>query len=322
MAPRIVLLSTGGTIAAGAADRAATTGYSLDDGPAPDALLHAVPELARLADIRAVAVCRISSADAAMPFMLDLARRIAALLAQDDVDGVVVTHGTDTLEETAWFLHLTVRSSKPIVLTGAMRPGTALGADGPMNLLAAVSAAAAAEARGHGVLVVLNDRIHSARLVRKAHTTAPDAFTGGEIGTAMAGAIRVLARPEGRHTTRSAFDALRLPDRLPAVVLLPAYAELPPAMLHLAAEGAGGLVLACTGNGSLPASLVPAVEALLAAGLAVVRSTRTLGGAVTWETLPGLRSGIHSPQKSRILLALALTLTRDAGAIQAIFDDH
>ncbi len=312
------MLTTGGTIASSTGQRSATTGYELADG-GPASLLSAVPELADIADICPEAFCTVASPDMTPALMLSLAQRLSAVLARPDVDGAVVTHGTDTLEETAWLLHLTLRTDKPVVLTGAMRPASALGADGPMNLLSAVRVAADPAAHGRGVLVVVNDRILGARLVRKTHATAPDAFRGGEIGLLAAGATVFTARAEGRHTSASQFDAAAI-EVLSAVEIWLAYpgASVAP-VTAVRSGGAAGLVIACTGNGSLSRPVREAVEAEIAAGLVVVRASRTLEGAVCWTGLPGIPAGLHTPQKARLLLSLALTQTSDPAALEAVF---
>lgn len=316
--PRLALLTTGGTIASSAGQRSATTGYELADG-GPAAMLVAVPELADIADIEPEAFCTVASPDMTPALMLRLAQRLSALLARPDVDGAVVTHGTDTLEEAAWLLHLTLRTGKPVVLTGAMRPSSALSADGSMNLLSAVRTAADPTAHGRGVLVVVNDRIHGARLVRKAHTTLPDAFRGGEIGQLAAGTPFFIAFADGRHTKTSQFDATEL-GVLPPVEIMMAYpgASIAP-IARYRADGAAGLVIGCTGNGSLSGPVRDAVEAEIAAGLVVVRASRTLEGAVCWTGQPGIPAGLHTPQKARLLLSLALTQTSDPAAIEAVF---
>lgn len=319
--PRLALLTTGGTIAAVADRRAATTGYRIGDA-GPATLLDGLVELDEVATMLPEAFAAVQSIDVTPEFMLRLAQRVAALLSREDIDGVVVAHGTDTMEETAWFLHLTVRTTKPIVLTGAMRPASALSADGPMNLLSAVTVAADPAARGRGVLVVLNDRIHGARLVRKAHTTAPDAFKGGEIGLIAGGRPIFVASVEGRHTSASGFDATAL-GSLPIVEIVLAYAGASTAPIEATRQGgAAGLVIGCTGNGSLSASFRAAVEAAIEEGVIVVRSSRTLDGASCWPGLPGITAGLHTPQKARLLLSLALTQSRDPAAIEAMFADY
>src|SRR5258706_131362 len=179
--PRIAVLATGGTIAGSAADAANTAGYQAGV-VGVDQLLAAVPSLSAVAQIHAEQVASIDSKDMSLALWTTLAQRVNALLSTDEIDGVVITHGTDTLEETAYLLHLTVKSTKPVVLTAAMRPATALSADGPLNLLNAVTVAASGAAHGQGVLVAFNNRIHSARDVVKTSTFAVDAFQSPEVG--------------------------------------------------------------------------------------------------------------------------------------------
>ena len=324
-APCVALLATGGTIASAAAGRDATTGYALHGGGVA-ALLDAVPELADVARLLPEQVFDLASPDITLAAMLHLAKRVATLLARDDVDGAVVTHGTDTIEETGFLLHLAVRTRKPIVLTGAMRPASALSADGPMNLLQAVRVAACPEAAGRGAMIVMGDRILSARLAGKTDATAPDAFRGGALGRVVAGRPLFTARPEGRHTLHSGFDALSI-ETLPAVDVLHCYADMPPSLFDAVTAGRpAGLVLACTGNGSLPKAVRSLVQQVLDAGIAVVRASRTGGGegggAVSWRGLPGIPSGLLSPQKARLLLSMALTSTAELPELDRMFQEY
>ncbi|MBU6489224.1 MAG: asparaginase, partial [Burkholderiales bacterium] len=179
--PRIAVLATGGTIAGSAADAAQTSGYQAGV-VGVDRLLAAVPALSQVARIEAEQVASIDSKDLDVALWTTLGARIAELAAREDIDGIVITHGTDTLEETAYALHLTVKTDKPVVLTAAMRPSSALSADGPLNLLGAVTVAGSQAARGQGVLVAFNNRIHCARDVVKTSTYAVDAFHSPEIG--------------------------------------------------------------------------------------------------------------------------------------------
>ncbi|MFT3777873.1 MAG: asparaginase [Ottowia sp.] len=322
--PRIALLATGGTIAgAGTGEGAA---YRAAVAPVGE-LIAAVPGLARLADLHAEQLMQIDSADFTDSHLLQLARRVAALCARDDVDGVVVTHGTDTLEESAYFLHLTVPSRKPVVLTGAMRPATALAADGPVNLLHAVAVAAHPSSAGRGVLVVMNEEIHSARDVAKVHTLRLDAFASphGALGGVVEGAPRwwrALARP---HTADSAFDIGRI-DALPLVGLVASHGNLrrEPYDAWVAA-GARAIVHAGFGGGTVPAYLRDAFIGLRARGVLLVRASRVGAGPVIRNATfdddgcGSVAADDQNAPRARLLAALALTRTQDAGEVQAMF---
>ena len=324
--PRLVVLATGGTIAGAANDAASATGYRAGV-LAVDALLSAVPPLTDAYDVRGETICAIDSKDMTDAIWLRLAARVDALLASDDTDGVVITHGTDTLEETAYFLHLTVKSEKPIVLTGAMRPATALGADGPMNLLDAARVAASADARGKGALVVMDGEIYAARDVQKMRTLGDGAFAssaGGALGTVAAGVPVFYRAPLRRHTTRSEFTA----SALPRVDILYGCAGDDGLLVDACVRaGAKGIVYAGMGNGSIPAVAEQALAKAAAAGVAVVRASRTAGGAVAFAAPShdddGLIDGdTLSPQKARVLLRLALAHTNDVKELRRIFQTY
>lgn len=319
--PHLVLLPTGGTIMASASSAGAVTGYAIDQaGP------HLAPDLAALvSDIARLTVdpvARIPSTDMGQVQLLDLARRLARHLADPDVDGAIVTHGTDTLEESALFLDLTLPRGKPVVLTGAMRPAGALGADGPRNLLNAARIALDPAAQGRGVLVTLDDLIIAASAARKRHTTALDAFRpteGGLLGGIVADRVAFMAEAGSRGDSAPAF-ALDTIGALPAVDILYAYQDHPAYLFDAAIDaGVAGLVLACTGNGSLSATGKIGVAKAIAHNLVVVRASRAGSGAVSWEDLPGIMAGSLNPQQARILLMLALTRTRDAAEIGNLF---
>lgn len=179
--PHIVILATGGTIAGTAANNTQTAGYKSGE-LGVQTLINAVPEMNNIARVDGEQVANIGSENMTSDIILKLSQKVNALLARDDVDGVVITHGTDTLDETAYFLNLTVKSDKPVVFTAAMRPASAISADGAMNLLEAVTVAADPNAKGRGVMVVLNDRIGSARFVTKTSATTLDTFKAPEEG--------------------------------------------------------------------------------------------------------------------------------------------
>ncbi|MFT4065671.1 asparaginase [Paraburkholderia sp.] len=331
--PRIAVLATGGTIAGAAADAADTSGYQAGV-VGVDQLLSAVPALSTVARIAPEQVASIDSKDMALPLWTTLAQRINTLLATDDVDGVVVTHGTDTLEETAYLLHLTVKSDKPVVLTAAMRPASALSADGPLNLLNAVTVAAHAAAhgaaRGQGVLVAFNNRVHSARDVVKTSTYAVDAFQSPEIGAlgwVQDGRVefqRGVVRP---HTLASEFS---IDAAWPHVEVVASYAGVSRiAVDALVAAGVRGIVVAGTGNGSIHQSLQQALAEAASRGVAVVRSSRVgsghlmRNGAAADDALGFVSAGSLNPYKARVLLMLALAAgVTGAAALQKVFDTY
>src|SRR5262245_37417916 len=233
--PQIVVLATGGTIA-GAAASDVQAGYKSGQ-VGVDQLIAAVPEAKKLANLRGEQISNIGSQDMNDEVWLKLANRVNELTAMPDVAGVVITHGTDTIEETAYFLNLVVKSRKPVVMTAAMRPATALSADGPLNFFNAVAVAADKNAVGRGVLVVVNDWIHGASSLTKTSTTAVQTFLSpqsGLIGTVAYGKIEFLRAPIGKHTTDSEFS-LDGVTALPRVDIVMAYANMDGALIDAAA---------------------------------------------------------------------------------------
>ncbi|WP_260608508.1 type II asparaginase, partial [Klebsiella pneumoniae] len=233
--PHIVILATGGTIAGSAASNTQTTGYKAG-AIGVQTLINAVPEMSKIAHVEGEQVANIGSENMTSDIILQLSKRVNALLARDDVDGVVITHGTDTLDETPYFLNLTVKSNKPVVFTAAMRPATAISADGPMNLLEAVTVAADPDARGRGVMVVLNDRIGAARFVTKTNATSLDTFRApeeGYLGVVVGGKPQFETRVDKIHTLRSVFDVRQL-KVLPKVVIIYGYQDDPEYMYDAA----------------------------------------------------------------------------------------
>ena len=325
--PNVTILATGGTIAGTGATSTTTVGYTAAT-VGVQALIQAVPEIAKVANVSGEQVFQIASENMGNEHWLILAKRVNALLAQPNVDGIVITHGTDTLEETAYFLNLVVKSRKPVVVVGSMRPSTALSADGPINLYNAVNLAGSPQAVGKGVMVAMNDQIHAARDVTKANTTTTDTFRSTELG--MIGYIqggkpffyRDVTR---KHTVESEFDVSKL-DALPQVDVAYAYANVGDvAVKALVAAGARGLVHAGVGNGSLPAKTKPALVAARSQGVVIVRSARVGQGIVARngeandDQLDFVVSDTLSPQKARILLMLALTKTSNTKDIQRMF---
>lgn len=329
MKPNIVILATGGTIA-GAAASGTEAGYTSGQ-VAVDTLIAAVPQLAELATVRGEQVANVGSQDMQDAIWLKLAERVNALLGTDDVDGIVITHGTDTIEETAYFLNLVVRSVKPVVLTAAMRPATALSADGPLNIYNAVAVAADPEAAGRGVLVVINDDIHGARGMTKTSTTDVQTFVSAErglMGATHFGKNRYFRHPYRKHTTQSEFS-VEGRATLPRVDIIYISAGVSPDLIDAAVEhGAKGIVTAGVGNGNMTAEALAAVQRATRSGVAVVRSTRVTSGTVGRDVeidddaIGTVASGELNPAQSRVLLKLVLLRTQQANQIQAYFDQY
>ena len=327
--PTVVVLATGGTIA-GAAGSDVQAAYKSGQ-VGVDQLLAAVPQTKKIATLRGEQISNIGSQDMNDEVWLKLARRVNELAAMSDVAGIVITHGTDTIEETAYFLNLVVKSRKPVVLTAAMRPSTALSADGPLNFFNAVAVAANKDASGRGVLVVVNDWIHGASSLTKTSTTAVQTFLSpvrGLIGTVAYGEVEFYRGPVGRNTMTSEFS-LDGVTTLPRVDIIMAYENMDGALIDAAAAaGAKGLVIAGVGNGNMTESAVKALAAQSKKGIVSVRSSRVLTGRVgrnvelNDDELGFVASLEHNPQKARVLLRLALTKTTDAKQIQRYFDEY
>lgn len=327
--PNIVILATGGTIAGAGAS---STGSAYTSGQVKiDAMIDAVPNIRKLANIKGEQLSNVGSQDMSVKIWLDLANRINTLLAQPDVDGVVITHGTDTQEETAYFLTLVVKTDKPVVLTGSMRPSTALSADGPLNLYNAVALAANPTAKGYGVMVVMNDEIHSAHDVKKMITTPVQTFMSpqeGLIGTVIFGDVLFFHRPGGRHTTNSEFSVTGV-TALPRVDIVYGCADMSPDLIDIMVKaGAKGIVIAGLGDGNVNTATLDAIKRATKAGVVVVRASRVPLGAVlikgeVVDTEYGsVSSDELNPQKARVLLMLALLKTRSREEMQKLFIEY
>jgi L-asparaginase len=327
--PHIVILATGGTIA-GSADSKTSVGYT-SGAVTVDALIQAVPTMKDIARITGEQVASIGSQDMSDEVWLKLADRANAVLADDAVDGVVITHGTDTMEETAYFLQLVVKSKKPVVLTGSMRPSTALSADGPLNIFNAVAIAGDPAAAGRGVLVAANDDIHSARDITKTNTTSVQTFLSpqyGLVGTTLYGKQTFFRVPFRLHTTASEFSVKGV-TAMPRVDVLYAHADMSADLIDAAVKlGARGIVIAGVGDGNMTGPALDALTRAAKSGVVCVRSTRLPSGR-TWrnsevndDKLGLVAAGELNPAKSRVLLKLALMKTKDAAEIQRIFDQY
>jgi L-asparaginase len=323
--PDVVILATGGTIA-GAAETGTTAGYQSGQ-VGVDVLLAAVPDLARLANCTGEQVANVGSQNMTDDVWLKLAKRINEL-AKTDIDGIVITHGTDTMEETAYFLSLVVHTDKPVVMTGSMRPSTAMSADGPLNIYNAVAVAADADARGKGVVVVANDEIHGARSVIKSNTTEVSTFYSddqGLIGNVRYGDAVFFRAPYTRHTKDSEFSVEGV-DELPRVDIIYLHENADGGLIDAAVKlGAKGIVTAGLGNGNMTDAALESLTKAAKAGVLCVRSSRVPTGLVGRnieiddDGLGFVASYELSPHKARILARLALLKTSDLGRIQEYF---
>jgi L-asparaginase len=327
--PSIVVLATGGTIA-GAASSDVQAAYTSGQ-VGVEQLIAAVPQAKKLAMLRGEQISNIGSQDMNDEVWLKLAHRVNELSAMSDVDGIVITHGTDTIEETAYFLNLIAKTKKPVVMTAAMRPSTALSADGPLNFYNAVAVAANQNARGRGVLVVINDWVHGAASLTKTSTTAVQTFLSplrGLIGTVAYGDAEFFRGPVGKNTLDSEFS-LDGVSALPRVDIIEAYENMDGTLINAAAAaGAKGIVVAGVGNGNMTQAALAALAGQSKKGVVCVRSSRVATGRVGRnvevddDKLGLIASEDLSPQKARVLLRLALLKQRPLGDIQRVFEEY
>jgi len=326
--PNVVILATGGTIA-GAAATSTQSGYTSGQVTI-DAMVDAVPDAKKIANIKGEQISNVGSQDMSFEIMLKLANRINEL-TKSGTDGVVITHGTDTMEETAYFLNLVVKTDKPVVLVGSMRPSTAMSADGPLNLYDAISVAADPEAKNHGVLLVMNDWIHSAQSFVKVSTTAVQTFMSpirGIIGTSNYGKNEYYRVPHKKFGNKSEFSVDGVKE-MPRVDIVYGCVDMDGEMIDAAVKAkAKGIVIAGVGNGNMTKAALEAVKRATKKGVIVVRSTRVATGDVgrdveikddEYGTIASLEL---NPQKSRILLATALANGKKQGDMQRIFDQY
>jgi L-asparaginase len=327
--PAVHVVATGGSISGLGPDRLDYILYpEIGKRLSIEEVLARVPEVNALAQITSENLIRTGSTSIGPKEWLQLAQRINALFsAAHAPQGVVVTHGTATLEESAYFLHLTIRSERPVVITGAMRPPTALGTDADLNLLDAIRLAACPEAAGRGVLTVLNNEIQSAREVTKTNTFRVETFSSGQLGflgyVDADGQVVFYRTVTRAHTSATPFD-LRGREALPRVDIVYAYGGADGVQIDALREhGSEGLVLAGFGGGTYPGGFLEAGKRALQAGIPVVLATRSSAGRVIMTPQKARDGFIVSddllPQKARILLMLALTTTRERQAIQEFF---
>ncbi|MFS7886688.1 asparaginase [Helicobacter pylori] len=325
--PTIALLATGGTIAGSGAS--ASLGSYKSGELGVKELLKAVPSLNKIARIQGEQISNIGSQDMNEEIWFKLAKRAQELLDDSRIQGVVITHGTDTLEESAYFLNLVLHSTKPVVLVGAMRNASSLSADGALNLYNAVSVAVNEKSANKGVLVVMDDNIFSAREVIKTHTTHTSTFkalNSGAIGSVYYGKTRYYMQPLRKHTTESEFSLSQLKTPLPKVDIIYTHAGMTPDLFQASLKShAKGVVIAGVGNGNVSAGFLKAMQEASQMGVLIVRSSRVGSGEVTSGEIDDkafITSDNLNPQKARVLLQLALTKTNNKEKIQEMFEEY
>jgi L-asparaginase len=324
--PRVIILATGGTIA-GAGASADRAGYTAGKIPIDD-LIGAIPSVKKVANITGEQISSIGSQDMTIDIWKKLAVRINQIYANKEADAVVITHGTDTQEETAYFLDLVVPSDMPVVLTGSMRPATAISADGPKNLYDAILVAIDPKTKGKGVLVSFNEGVYDAREVLKLSTTKVEAFgslNSGPVGQVYDGKVEYYMSAIREENSKQPFK-ISADTKLPRVDIVYMYADAPSDMIDmLVAKKVDGIVIAGVGNGNFNKAYMDAVKRAIAAGVVVCRASRTPSGRVVLEDeinddeLGTVVSDDLTPQKARIMLMLGLTKTKDQKQLQSYF---
>ncbi|GFF35367.1 probable L-asparaginase 2 [Aspergillus lentulus] len=321
--PNVTILATGGTIAGSSDDNTATTGYTAG-AIGIQQLMDAVPEMLDVANVAGTQVANVGSPDVTSSLLLRMAKTLKEVVCDDPtMSGAVITHGTDTLEETAFFLDATVNCGKPIVVVGAMRPATAISADGPFNLLQAVTVAAHPTARNRGALVVLNDRIVSAFYASKTNANTMDTFKAVEMGNlgAIVSNQPYFFYPPVMPTGKTTFDVRKLAS-IPRVDILYSYQDMQNDTLYDAVDnGAKGIVIAGSGAGSVSSDFSDAIDDIASThSLPIVLSSRTGNGEVAiTDSTTTIESGFLNPQKARILLGLLLAENKGSKEIKEAF---
>jgi len=324
--PRVIILATGGTIA-GAGTSSDRAGYTAGKIPIDD-LIGTIPTVKKIATITGEQVASVGSQDMTVEIWKKLAIRINEIFKNNEADGIVITHGTDTQEETAYFLDLVVTSDKPVVLTGSMRAATAISADGPKNLYDAITIAVNPKSKGRGVLVSFNEGIYDARDVMKLSTTKTNAFGSpntGPVGQAYDGRVEFYSSSDREVNPKK--PIVITPDtKLPRVDIVYMYADAPSDQIDLLiSKKVDGIVIAGVGNGNFNKVYTEAVKRAIKAGIVVCRASRTPSGRVVLhdevndDELGTIVSDDLTPQKARVLLMLGLTRSKDQKALQDIF---
>lgn len=324
--PRVKILATGGTIA-GAGISAERAGYKAGALPI-DELLNAVPQIHKIANVTGEQIASVGSQDMSIEIWKKLATRINEIFANNEADAVVITHGTDTQEETSYFLDLTVPYKNAVVITGSMRPATGISADGPKNLFDAVTVAASSKSKGKGILVCFNEGIYDGRDVTKISTTKLNAFMSpntGPLGQVYDGKVEYYAANLREVNVGTPFK-ISMDTKLPRVDIIYMYADASPGLIEAAVnDGAKGLVIAGVGNGNFNKAYMDAIANAVKKGVIVCRASRCVSGRVVLEdevddkALGTIVSDDLNPQKARVLLMLGLTQTQDKNELQKYF---
>jgi len=319
--PKVKIYATGGTIAGSSESNTDNLHYQAGS-IGIQGLLDAVPEIHSIANVSGEQFLNVGSHEVHAQDLLKLSKLIQHELDNNLSDGVVVTHGTDTLEETAFFLDITVNTDKPIVIVGAMRPATAISADGPLNLLQATALAANKQAKYRGAMIVLNDRVQSAYYTTKTHANTLDTFRASEQGSLgfFQNSIPHFYFSAATPTGKPQFDLSNL-DALPIVDIVYSYQDASADLLLASIDrGAKGVVIAASGNGWASPALESAALRLTKEGFPIVFSTRTGNGFAIKPSEQGIGSGLINAQKSRIVLMLALACNYNTEQTTACFN--
>ncbi|MCH2658279.1 MAG: asparaginase [Dehalococcoidia bacterium] len=328
---KIYVIGTGGSISGIGPHRLDYTQYAeIGNKLTIEESLQRIPEVEEFADIQSENLISVGSTAIGPKEWLQLGHRVNEILSSGDIDGVVITHGTATLEETAYFLHLTTKSKKPVVVTGSMRPPTAVSTDADLNLLDALRVASSADAIGKGVLTVLNNEIHSAREVYKANTLRVETFRANELGflgySDSDGKVMFYRSPTRKHTYLSEFDIDKLTD-LPRVDIVYAYSGSDSLLIDAVRQNrSDGMIMTGFGAGTFPPAMLDAGAQTVGEGIPVVVASRSTAGRTVItprSTKLGfiIADNLH-PQKARVLLTLGLTITSDRDILQQMYLEY
>lgn len=324
---KIAIVATGGTIA-GVGQQGKSVTYRAGE-ISLETILSSIPRIHELAHLKSYQLFNVDSNEMNETYWLQLSRYVNEIAHQEDIDGIVITHGTDTLDETAYFLNLTLHTYKPIVLTGAMRPATATSADGPFNLYQAVALAASQDAYGHGVMALFSNTIYSGRDIQKVNNYKIDAFdqkSFGCLGYMQDDLAYFYSQTFKTHTLDSIFST-SLPDVLPKVAIVYFYAGADASILYHLAKNHQGIVIIGSGSGNYNKAWLKAINDLSNQGIIFIRSSRVSNGIVFDDTIFDpqqvcIPSNTLSGQKARVLLMLALTKTHQRDDIKQIFSQY